>query len=80
MTANPTPSQTYHLILLRHGESVGNANGVYQGQADFELSDLGRRQAQALAERWVAEEKTFDLVISSPLLRARQTAEIIAEA
>ena len=66
------------ITLLRHGESQGNFEGRHQGQADFPLTDLGRTQTKALVDRWIAEKKEFDLVISSPLLRARETAEIIA--
>ncbi|MEW5868797.1 MAG: histidine phosphatase family protein [Chloroflexota bacterium] len=73
-------SPSYHVILLRHGESVGNAAGYYQGQSDFPLSETGVLQAQALAQRWLAEKASFTQVISSPLARARQTAEIIAAA
>lgn len=76
--ATSSPASRYHLTFLRHGQSTGNASGVHQGQAEFDLSELGRRQAQALAERWQKEKRTFDTVISSPLARARQTAEIIA--
>ena len=72
-----TPA-VYHLTLLRHGESQGNFEGRHQGQADFPLTLRGREQSSALLERWKSEAKAFDLVISSPLARARQTAEIIA--
>ncbi len=72
-------SPIYHITLLRHGESQGNYEGRHQGQADFPLTERGREQSMALLERWKAEAKEFDLVISSPLARARQTAEIIAE-
>lgn len=65
------------ITLLRHGESLGNFEGRHQGQADFPLTDLGRSQTKALLDRWKAENKAFDLVISSPLARARETAEII---
>ncbi len=68
----------YHLILLRHGESEGNALGYYQGQADFPLTSTGREQVAALAERWSSEGVRFDRIIASPLQRARETAEIIA--
>jgi broad specificity phosphatase PhoE len=71
---------TYDIIFLRHGESVGNAESRWQGQAEFPLTDKGRKQAQALAKRWQAEGRQFDSVISSPLERARVTAEIIASA
>ena len=69
-----------HLILLRHGESIGNAQGILQGQSDYDLSVIGRQQAQRLAARWVAEKVNFDWIISSPLSRARETAEIISAA
>jgi broad specificity phosphatase PhoE len=76
----PSPPPLYHITLLRHGESVGNAEGFHQGQVDFTLNDRGRAQAQALAERWQSEQASFDLIISSPLERARETAEILAAA
>ncbi len=68
----------FNITLLRHGESVGNAESRWQGQVDFPLTDAGRAQAGALAERWKKEKMKFDFVISSPLSRARETAEIIA--
>jgi broad specificity phosphatase PhoE len=74
------PLSNYLITLLRHGESVANAGGIHQGQADFELSEIGLAQARALAARWQRETVTFDRIISSPLLRARQTAEILAAA
>lgn len=70
----------YDIIFLRHGESVGNAESRWQGQADFPLTDRGRDQAQALADRWQAEGRKFDAILSSPLERARVTAETIAKA
>lgn len=80
MFSKANDDQRYRLVLLRHGESVGNALGYYQGQADFELNERGRAQAQSLAERWKCEQVQFDTAITSPLARARQTAEVIAEA
>jgi broad specificity phosphatase PhoE len=70
----------YHFTFLRHGESVGNAQSRWQGQSDYPLTERGRTQARALAERWQSEEVRFDLVITSPLGRAKETAEIIASA
>ena len=70
----------YHVTFLRHGESVGNVENRHQGHADFPLTEKGRAQAHTLAERWQAEGVIFDQVISSPLLRARQTAEIVCTA
>jgi 2,3-bisphosphoglycerate-dependent phosphoglycerate mutase len=74
------PASKYHITFLRHGESVGNAEDRFQGQADFPLTEKGRDQACALGERWKREDVTFDLCVASPLLRARQTAEIITRA
>jgi broad specificity phosphatase PhoE len=68
---------TYHITLLRHAESTGNAEKLLQGQMDYPLSERGRAQAAALAQRWQAEGVAFDRVVASPLLRARETAEII---
>ena len=73
-------SQPFYITVLRHGESVGNAESRWQGQADYPLTDTGRAQARALAERWKNEKVKFDLVISSPLVRTKETAEIIASA
>lgn len=65
------------LLLIRHGQSVGNAADRIQGLNDEPLTDLGREQAQALAYRLQAQYAVGALY-SSPLLRALQTAEIIA--
>lgn len=77
---NAMDKSTYHFTFLRHGESVGNAQSRWQGQSDYPLTERGRAQARALAERWQSEEIKFDLVIASPLTRAKETAEIIAAA
>lgn len=63
------------LVLVRHGQSEWNARRVLQGQADPALSALGRNQARAL--RPTIEALTPDHVITSDLMRARQTAELI---
>ena len=70
-------SVSHFIVFLRHGESVGNAEDRFQGQYDFPLTEKGQAQARALSERWQAEGMHFDFCISSPLLRAAQTAEII---
>jgi broad specificity phosphatase PhoE len=63
--------------LVRHGESEGNVSGTLQGsRLDTRLSARGRRQAEALAIR-LAEEP-MDVVLASPMYRARETAEILA--
>jgi broad specificity phosphatase PhoE len=68
---------TSRIILVRHGESEGNAAGVLQGRLDYALSELGRRQAALTAQR-LAGTGAYQ-VLSSPLLRASATAALIAE-
>src|SRR4030042_6000086 len=70
--------KVHFITLLRHGESEGNISEVVQGQSDYPLTPAGMEQAQHIASIWKSEGTTFDLIISSPLKRACQTAEIIA--
>jgi broad specificity phosphatase PhoE len=65
-----------HLILIRHGESLGNAAGVLQGRLDYALSDLGVRQAELTAARLA--DSGADRILSSPLTRASATAAFIS--
>jgi 2,3-bisphosphoglycerate-dependent phosphoglycerate mutase len=65
----------HEFVLLRHAESEGNAQEYLQGQFDSPLTELGREQSVRLAARWKALGVSFDRIICSPLLRARQTAE-----
>ena len=64
------------LILVRHGESEGNASGVIQGRIDFGLSPTGVLQARATAGYLATLD--VDRVVTSPLRRAADTAETIA--
>ena len=75
-----TNEPVYHITFVRHGESTGNAQNRFQGQSDYPLSETGRAQASALAERWKSERLAFDFGIASPLSRARETADILAGA
>jgi broad specificity phosphatase PhoE len=68
---------THLFTFLRHGESIGNQKRVIQGQQDFPLSPVGINQAQNLGQKWQAQDLKFDAIISSSLIRARKTAEII---
>ena len=69
------------LLLVRHGESVVTVRGVMGGEKSCEgLSDLGRRQAAALRDRLErGGEPPVDVLVSSTLPRARETAEIVNE-
>ena len=75
---SPQDKPIYNFVFLRHGESIGNAQSRWQGQSDYALTEKGRAQANALGERWKSENVKFDLIIASPLSRAKGTAEIIA--
>jgi broad specificity phosphatase PhoE len=63
------------LILVRHGQTAANAQRLLLGRADPPLTDAGRRQAAALAAALPRPTR----IVSSPLQRALQTAEVIAE-
>lgn len=78
MSQNDRP--VYHFVFVRHGESLGNVQSRWQGQSDYPLTERGRAQARALADRWQAEGVKFDLILASPLVRARETAEILSSA
>jgi len=69
---------TTELILIRHGETVWNREGRWQGHLDSELTPVGLRQAEAVARRLARVD--FVALYSSDLGRARRTAECIAAA
>ncbi|NIA24990.1 MAG: hypothetical protein GWP04_05420 [Gammaproteobacteria bacterium] len=60
------------IVLLRHGESTGNASGLIQGRASSPLSERGLAQARVVA-RHLAQGEPFDLIVSSDMERAVQT-------
>lgn len=65
------------LILIRHGETDWNVSGRYQGQADPSLNQRGIEQSRQLAKE--LSSIGLDVLYTSPLQRAVQTAQIIAD-
>ena len=65
------------LYLVRHGETVDNANQIMQGQIQGELNENGVQQARAFSEQW--KNKEIDIILASDLKRSIDTARIIAE-
>jgi len=66
------------LYLVRHAQAQGNVDKVFQGSIDAPLSDLGREQLERLSERFAGVP--FDVLYSSPLSRAYQTAQAVNRA
>ncbi|NNG18428.1 histidine phosphatase family protein [Naumannella sp. ID2617S] len=62
------------LFLVRHGETEWSRNGRHTGRTDLDLTEAGVRQAEALAP--ALADRDFGLVLCSPRLRARRTAEL----
>ncbi len=65
------------ILLVRHGETDWNAERRVQGHSDRPLNETGREQAAALAD--ALEEREIDAIYSSDLLRAHETARVVAE-
>jgi broad specificity phosphatase PhoE len=67
------------IYFIRHAQSEANLRDILASRRDFPLTEKGRRDAEAIAGEF-KQLAELDRIISSPLLRARQTAEPIAEA
>ncbi|MBQ9112828.1 MAG: histidine phosphatase family protein [Clostridia bacterium] len=61
------------LIITRHGQSIANAEKRFAGHSDFDLSDIGKHQAE-LAADYICEKEKIDFIYSSDLKRAYNTA------
>lgn len=68
-----------HLLLIRHGETVGNQEQIAHGQTESPLNDRGIQQATLTAKMLQTWQRPYDLVYASPLYRAHHTGKIIAE-
>jgi broad specificity phosphatase PhoE len=64
------------IVMIRHGQTVGNSHDRYHGAADVPLSDSGRAQMRAAARHLTQE--VFDLVVASPLRRSWEGAALVA--
>ena len=69
-----------NLYILRHGIAVEPGSPGFEDDADRPLTPEGERKLRRITEAMGALELGFDLILSSPYVRARQTAEIVAEA
>ena len=65
------------LVFVRHGVTAWNKEGRAQGSTDVPLDDEGIEMAERVADRFNKEE--WDIIYTSPLIRAKKTAEIIAD-
>lgn len=61
------------LVITRHGQSIANAEYRFAGHSDFDLSEIGKAQAELTSQYICANEK-IDMIYSSDLLRAYNTA------
>lgn len=72
---NSSRKKSLRLLIVRHGETDCNVQGIIQGQMDTDLNQVGRQQAKYVAEALAVED--VDEVYASPLRRAKDTADAI---
>ena len=68
-----------YFYLVRHGQTNWNVELRMQGRSDIPMNETGIKQINELADKIVKDGITFDRLIASPLIRAKKSAEIIAE-
>ena len=69
----------HHIYFTRHGWSEWNEANKICGVTDIPLTEKGRAQARELGQKCLDEKLDFDTILASPLKRAYETAEIVAE-
>lgn len=69
------PQPLFNLLLVRHGQTQANAEGRFYGRTDSPMTDVGREQVRATAER--LKDRPVAHVYASPAMRASETAEIL---
>ena len=62
------------LLIIRHGQSEADILKIIEGRADFNLTELGQKQAACMAN-WLKDYENINKIISSPLKRAKQTSK-----
>lgn len=67
------------IFIARHGQNQDNLNGILNGHRDLPLTELGKHQAKQLADGISDIGLQFDAIYTSPLIRAKDTAEIVAK-
>jgi Fructose-2,6-bisphosphatase len=67
------------IFLIRHGQPEQHGGKIFLGQADVPLSDLGKTEARDAGKRLVSENARLKKIYASDLIRAKETADIIAE-
>ncbi len=65
------------LYVLRHGETEGNVQGIMSGHQESYLTENGRNEARIVRDR--IQDKNIDFIIASPLIRTKETAEIVSD-
>lgn len=68
-----------NIYIARHGQNIDNLNGILNGHRDEPLTEKGVEQAHEVADKIKEAGIIFDVVYSSPLVRAFETAKIISE-
>lgn len=66
------------ILVIRHGQSEADLLDVHEGRADFPLTPLRERQAKKMAQ-YVDTHFPPDIILTSPLKRAKRTAELLKE-
>ncbi len=70
---------TAEIFIARHGQNEDNVNGILNGHRDLPLTKVGREQAKQLGEGIKDMDLHFDAIYTSPLSRAKETAEIVSD-
>ncbi|MHA1620056.1 MAG: histidine phosphatase family protein [Promethearchaeota archaeon] len=73
------PPSPYYFTLVRHGETEANSRNAFIGITDSPLNNIGRTQARSTAQYLATQGWKFDLILSSPLQRCTETAQIISD-